>query len=93
MERNGFYYVVQRYKGHSELDILHNTNLDDVVSGINDIVKRAQERGYHNDEKWLIVSVEWERKWTDDEVFVSSWEKRTAVALYDNGEVKQLGVK
>ena len=90
MERTGHYYDVIAYKGHSGLCITHNERVEDVVSDINDIVKRAREAGWHNDEKWIIVSVEWGRTWDDDGVFVSSWERRSAVALYDNGEVTDI---
>ena len=87
MERSGLYYDVVKYKGYSGLVLYHQDSIEGVVNDLNDIVKRAKEQGYNNDEKWVIVSVEWERKWTDDEVFISSSERRTAVALYDNGNV------
>lgn len=81
---------MEAYKGYHGLVVHNNERFEDVVEEINNIEKRARERGYNNPEKWLIVSVEWERLWDDDEVFISSWEKKTSVALYDNGTVTDL---
>lgn len=85
----GKYFDVVAYKGFGGLCLTHQDNVEDVVKDIDDIVKRAKEQGYNNDEKWVIFSVEWMRVWNDD-VFVSSWEHRQAVALYDNGVVTDL---
>lgn len=90
MTRSGYYYDVVKYKGHSGLCIHNNERVEDVVDEINRIVAHAREEGWNHDEKWLIVLVEWERVWDDDDVFCSSWEKRTAVALYDNGTVTDI---
>lgn len=90
MERTGHYYDVIAYKGYSGLCITHNERVQDVVADIDDIVKRAKESGWNNNEQWIIVSVEWGRTWDDDNAFVSSWERRQAVALYDNGVVTDL---
>ena len=87
MVRSGQYYDVIAYKGYSGLCLTHQESIESVVNDINDIAARAKEQGYNNDEKWVILLVEWERVWDDNEVFVSSIEKRTAVALYDNGVV------
>ena len=90
IERSGYYYDVIRYKGYDGLVLYHQDTFDGVVEDIRDIEKRAKEQGYNNDQKWVIMAVEWGRTWDDDDVFVSSWEKRTAVALYDNGTVTDL---
>ena len=90
MERFWHYYDVVRYKGYEGLCIVHNETMDGVISDINDIVKSAERSGYHNDEKWIIVSVECGTKLDEDGVFDSSWKKCVAVALYDNGKVTDL---
>lgn len=90
MTRTGHYYDVVKYQGYSGLCLTHTESIESVADDINDIEKRAKEQGYNNDGKWVIVLVEWERIWDDNNVFVSSYEKRTAVALYDNGTVTEL---
>lgn len=89
---SGRYYDVVAYKGHSGLCLYHQDSIGDVVKDIDDIVKNARERGYNSNEKWVIFSVDWERTY-DDDVFVSSWEHKKAVALYDNGVVTAVGAE
>lgn len=83
-------YEVRAYKDSHGLMITHNERVEDVIQDINDIVERARSRGYYNDEKWLIVSVETETIYDDDYVFESQHTYRRAVALYDNGVVTDL---
>lgn len=84
---SGHYYKVNDYKGFSGL-VVHNTDsFDAVVEEVRDICKRAADRGYKNDDKFLIVLVEWENTYDDDGVFCFGWRKDNAVALYDNGNV------
>lgn len=87
MKRNGKYYDVIAYKGCSGLALYHQDSIEGVVNDINNIVKRAKDAGYNNNEKWIIVSVEWERTFIGEDIFLESWEKRKAVAFYDNGNV------
>ena len=86
---SGYYYDVKDYKGFGGLYIRdHNKfDFDKVVEEIRDICKRAADRGYKNDDKYIIVLVEWERTFDEDGAFYSAWSKEKAVALYDNGEV------
>lgn len=86
MYRNGRYYKALAYKGYSELCINHNETIEGTIKDIEDIVKQAKEQGYNTSEKWLIVQVDWGR-FTENDVFVYSWENRKTVALYDNGVV------
>ena len=90
MERTGYYYDVTNLHNNCGLVIYHKDSVDAVVEDINDIVADAKRKGYRNDEKWLIISVEWGKTFDDDGTFVSSWEKRTAVAFYDNGIVTDI---
>lgn len=86
---SGYFYKVPKYKDTSELNINRTDNFDDVVEEINRSCERAAKLGYHNDEKWLIVLVEYQSVYDDDGVFCSSWRNETAIALYDNGTVTE----
>ena len=94
MERFGRYFDVVAYGDNHGLVIRNNESVAAVVNEIDEIVRRAQSLGYHNNEKWIIVSVDWSRTFREDGgkfVFVSSSEQRKAVALYDNGKVTFCG--
>lgn len=88
---NSTRYEVISPTGYSGLCIRRTDTFDDVVSEINASVARAKERGYNNDEKWLILRVEGYTDRGDDGVFVASSETRKAVAMYDNGTVTMIG--
>ena len=90
MIKTGHYYDVISYTGTSGLRIIHNDQIEDVISDINGIVKQAKEAGWNRDEKWIIIDIAWGRTFDKDGRFTSSWENRTAIALYDNGNVTYL---
>ena len=50
-------------------------------------VTRAREKGYNNDEKWLIIKVTTATITDDNGWFVSETTDRKAIGLYDNGKV------
>ena len=89
MERKGVYYDVVKYGGFGGLCITHNESVESVAADIADIEKSATAQGYPA-ETWLIVRVEWGRMWDENGVFLSSWENRRSVAVYDGGEVTEL---
>ena len=63
---------------------------DSTVASIEDVVARAKAAGYDNDEKWLIVKVEWEKVFDENGIFQKETTTRTTVGLYDNGKVTRI---
>lgn len=92
MRRSNYtWYEVVSPDGRCGLCVRRTDTLDDVVDEINGSVERAKERGYNNDEKWLILRVDGYTDRSDDGVFIASSETRKAVAMYDNGTVTMIG--
>ena len=88
MKYGGTYFDVIRYKGTGSLCLTNKDSFEGVVENIKAIEEKAKANGYDNNERWIIVRVKWKRVFDDDGVFMYDEEKRTAVALYDNGAVK-----
>lgn len=83
------YYKVVSYNHFAHgLCVYNNKYFNDVVDEIDEIVKKARERGFNEDEKWLIVRVTVSKTWEADgdrASLISSSEACKTVALYDNG--------
>ena len=87
---SGHYYEVLAYKGEHGLVTKERENLKMLMDEIIEIENKAKERGYDNDEKWLIVDVFWNKVYTEDGVFVSADTHKSSLALYDNGNFSLL---
>lgn len=89
--RYGHFYEVRSLDDcHGLAPIFGNEDYDKVVEGIKYQDNRAKEQGYDNDEKWLIILVEWEKAYDNRGVFENEIIRRRAIALYDNGTVEDL---
>ena len=87
MKRTGSYYEVCSFDGIHSLVIRSNDTFEATVEALQDVVDRAKAAGYDNDEKWLIVKVEWEKYFDENGVFQKETVTRTTVGIYDNGKV------
>ena len=87
MKRTGSYYEVCSFDGIHSLVIRSNDTFEATVESLQDVIDRAKAAGYDNDEKWLIVKVEWEKDFDENGVFQKETVTRTTVGIYDNGKV------
>lgn len=87
MKMTGSYYDVCSFESTHGLVIRNNDSFESTVESINDVVERAKAAGYDNDEKWLIVKVEWEKVFDESGIFQKEIMTRTTVGIYDNGKV------
>lgn len=87
MKRTGSYYEVCSFDGIHSLVIRSNDTFEATVESLQDVIDRAKAAGYDNDEKWLIVKVEWEKNFDENGVFQKETVTRTTVGIYDNGKV------
>lgn len=87
MKRTGSYYEVCSFDGIHSLVIRSNDTFETTVESLQDVIDRAKAAGYDNDEKWLIVKVEWEKNFDENGVFQKETVTRTTVGIYDNGKV------
>ena len=92
---HGEYYEVMRYKDRCYLSIVNDgrlepTTIEKIVEEINDICDRARAQGYNNDNKWLIVQVNYSTIYDGDGVFCTSSRYEKAIAFYDNGKVERI---
>ena len=87
MIRTGSYYDVCSFESTHGLVIRNNDTFEATVESIQDVVDRAKAAGYDNDEKWLIVRVEWEKDFDEKGIFQKETMTRTAVGAYNNGTV------
>ena len=82
------YYQVMHPTGGSFLGAFPGYNtLEQAVGDTVFQVKRAQEQGYNNDEKWLFIEVTTATITDDKGVFVSETTDKKAIGIYDNGKV------
>lgn len=87
MKRTGFYFEVCSFDGIHSLVIRSNDTFEATVESLQEVIDRAKAAGYDNDEKWLIVKVEWEKDFDENGVFQKETVTRTTVGIYDNGKV------
>ena len=87
MIRTGSYYDVCSFESTHGLVIRNNDTFEATVESIQDVVDRAKAAGYDNDEKWLIVRVEWEKDFDEKGIFQKETMTRIAVGAYNNGTV------
>ena len=87
MKRTGSYYEVCSFDGIHSLVIRRNDTFEATVESLQDVVDRAKAAGYDNDEKWLIVKVEWEKDFDEKGIFQKETVTHTTVGVYDNGKV------
>ena len=90
MKRTGIYFEVCSFDGIHSLVIRSNDTFEATVESLQDVVDRAKAAGYDNDEKWLIVKVEWEKDFDENGVFQKETVVRTTVGIYDNGKVTRI---
>lgn len=90
MKRTGSYYEVCSFDGIHSLVIRSNDTFEATVESLQDVIDRAKAAGYDNDEKWLIVKVEWEKDFDENGVFQKETVTRTTVGIYDNGKVTRI---
>ena len=90
MIRTGNYFDVCSFDSTHGLVIRRNDSFEAVAESIEDVVQRAKAAGYDNDEKWLIVKVEWEKSYDEKGIFQKETTTRTTVGIYDNGAVTRL---
>ena len=90
MKRTGIYFEVFSFDGIHSLVIRSNDTFEDTVESLQDVIDRAKAAGYDNDEKWLIVKVEWEKDFNENGVFQKETVMRTTVGIYDNGKVTRI---
>ena len=90
MKRTGSFYDVCSFESTHGLVIHNNESFDSTVASIEDVVARAKAAGYDNDEKWLIVKVEWEKVFDENGIFQKETTTRTTVGLYNNGKVTRI---
>lgn len=82
------FYQVQHPTGRSLLGAMTGYNtLEQAIAETEFQVKRAQEQGYNNDEKWLFIEVTTATITDDKGVFVSEATDKKAIGIYDNGAV------
>ena len=87
MKRSGGYYDVRSFDDTHGLVIRKKDSFESAVESIEDVVERAKAQGYDNDEKWLIIRVDWEKTFDEQGIFQKETTTRTAVGAYDNGTV------
>ena len=87
MKRTGSYYDVRSFDDTHGLVIRKKDSFESTVESIEDVVERAKAQGYDNDEKWLIIRVDWEKTFDEQGIFQKETTTRTAVGAYDNGTV------
>ena len=85
----GYYYEITSTNDNCKTGSRHEA-FDSAVQELEDIVQRAKHSGYNNDEKWLIVCVEWQKLFDENGMFISETTSRRASALYDNGKIENL---
>ena len=90
MKRTGSNYDVCSFESTHGLMIRNNDTFETTVESIKDVVDRAKAAGYDNDEKWLIVKVEWEKEFDEKGIFQKETTTRTTVGIYDNGKVTRI---
>ena len=90
MKRTGSYYEVCSFDGIHSLVIRSNDTFEATVESLQDVVDRAKAAGYDNDEKWLIVKIEWEKDFDEKGIFQKETVMRTTVGIYDNGKVTRI---
>ena len=90
MKRTGIYFEVFSFDGIHSLVIRSNDTFEATVESLQDVVDRAKAAGYDNDEKWLIVKVEWEKDFDKNGVCQKETVVRTTVGIYDNGKVTRI---
>ena len=90
MKRTGIYFEVCNFDGIHSLVIRSNDTFEATVESLQDVVDRAKAAGYDNDEKWLIVKVEWEKDFDEKGIFQKETVTHTTVGVYDNGKVTRI---
>lgn len=90
MKMKGDYFDVCSFDSIYGLVIRNNESFEGVVESIQDVVDRAKAAGYDNDEKWLIVKIEWEKDFDEKGIFQKETVMRTTVGIYDNGKVTRI---
>ena len=78
------------FDGIHSLVIRSNDTFEATVESLQDVVDRAKAAGYDNDEKWLIVKVEWEKDFDENGIFRKEAVMHTTVGIYDNGKVTRI---
>ena len=79
MKRTGSYYDVRSFDDTHGLVIRKKDSFESTVESIEDVVERAKAQGYDNDEKWLIIRVDWEKTFDEQGIFQKETTTRTAV--------------
>ena len=90
MKRTGVYFEVCSFDGIHSLVIRSNDTFEATVESLQDVVDRAKAAGYDNDEKWLIVRIEWEKDFDENGIFQKETVIHTTVGIYDNGKVTRI---
>lgn len=86
----GTYFDVLHMDGNGGLCTHNNEDFDKTVDEINRICESAKAQGWKNDDKYMIVMVEWTKKYDGLGNFVFSETTKTAFATYDNGIVTKI---